>query len=73
MKRFHGNKRKAVPAVTEKITDAMLGTGEHMCTCAALVADIIVEQGQEQVSLQELLGRIEAGGKAGGSTAEEIP
>jgi len=73
MKRFHGNKRKAVLAVEETIADAMLGTGEHMCTCAALVADIILEQGQELVSLHELLGRIEADGKAGGSTAEKIP
>ncbi len=55
MKRFLGNKRTSPPVAEEKITDAMLGTGEQMCTCAAIVADIIIEQGQEKASLKELL------------------
>lgn len=73
MKKYLGNKRAAAPVAEEKITDALLGTGEHMCTCAALVADIIIEQGQEQVSLRELLARMGKGDDAVASTAEKIP
>jgi len=72
MKRFPGNKRNTAPVAEEKITDAMLGTGEHMCTCAALVADIIIEQGQDNASLKELLGRMRKEGVPGSSTAEKI-
>lgn len=59
MKRFLKNKQSSKPAVDDKITDALLGTGEHMCTCAALVADIIVEQGQEQTSVRDLLKKVQ--------------
>jgi hypothetical protein len=57
----------------EKITDALLGTGEHMCTCAALVADIIIEQGQEKESIRDLLERLDEKDDSDGSTAENIP
>lgn len=57
----------------EKITDNLIGTGEHMCTCAAIVADIIVEQGQEGASLKEMLGKIAQEGDSGSSTAEKVP
>jgi hypothetical protein len=42
----------------EKITDNLIGTGEHMCTCAAIVADIIIEQGQESASLRDMLEKV---------------
>lgn len=73
MKRFLGNKREAELQTDEKITDAMLGTGEHMCTCAALVADIIIEQGQDNASLKELLGRLGKEANPVSSAAEKIP
>lgn len=56
----------------EKITDALLGTGENMCTCAALVADIIVAQEQETVSLKEMLVRLDKEGNSGSSMVEKI-
>lgn len=46
------------PKKREKITDSLIGTGEHMCTCAAIVADIIIEQGQESASLRDMLGKV---------------
>jgi hypothetical protein len=59
MKKFPKNKQNSEPVVEETITDALLGTGEHMCTCAALVADIIVEQGQAQASVRDLLKKVQ--------------
>jgi translation initiation factor 1 (eIF-1/SUI1) len=55
----------------EKITDALLGTGEHMCTCAAIVADIIIEQGQESASVKEMLARMGQENKPGDLPTEE--
>ncbi len=52
-------RRKKTPeAAEEKITDAMLGTGEAMCTCAALVADMIVDAGQEGESVSALMQKM---------------
>lgn len=73
MKRFLKNKLKSQPAVDDSITDAMLGTGEHMCTCAAIVADIIVEQGQENTSLKEVLDKMRQEKNSGDSSTEKIP
>lgn len=73
MKRFLKNKLKSQPAVDDSITDAMLGTGEHMCTCAAIVADIIVEQGQENTSLKEVLDKMRHEKNSGDSSTEKIP
>lgn len=73
MKRFLKSSTTNKPAADDKITDALLGTGEHMCTCAAIVADIIVEQGQENASLKELLGKIAQEGDSAGSMAENKP
>lgn len=72
MKRFLKNKLKSQPAVDDSITDAMLGTGEHMCTCAAIVADIIVEQGQENASLKEVLDKMRHEKNSGDSSTEKI-
>jgi hypothetical protein len=47
----------------EKIKDNLIGTGEQMCTCAAIVADIIIEQGQEKVSLRDMLGKVQEEGR----------
>ncbi len=57
MKRLFGRK-KTGKNNGEKITDAMLGTGEAMCTCAALVADMIVDAGQEGASVSALLEKV---------------
>ncbi|RNC69400.1 MAG: hypothetical protein ED859_07930 [Desulfuromonadales bacterium] len=57
MKRFLGRKKNA-EQTEEKISDAMLGTGEAMCTCAALVADMIVDAGQEGASVSALLEKV---------------
>lgn len=57
MKRLFGRK-KTDKAPDEKISDAMLGTGDAMCTCAALVADMIVEAGQEGESVSALLRKV---------------
>lgn len=73
MKRFLKKKLNIKPPVDDSITDAMLGTGEQMCTCAALVADIIVEQGQEKTSLKGLMEKVRAEGVAESSTAEKKP
>lgn len=73
MKRFLKNKLKSQPAVDDSITDAMLGTGEHMCTCAAIVADIIVEQGQENTSLKEVLDKMRHEKNSDDSSTEKIP
>jgi len=73
MKRFLEKKRNIKPTVDEKISDSMLGTGEHMCTCAALVADIIVEHGQEKESVGELLKKVQAGEGRSSSAAEQKP
>jgi hypothetical protein len=73
MKRFLRNKRNAAPVVEEKISDAMLGTGEHMCTCAALVADIIVEHGQEKESVGALLKKVHAEEGQSASATEQKP
>jgi hypothetical protein len=43
----------------EKITDSLIGTGEQMCTCAAIVADIIIERGQKNASLRDMLGKVQ--------------
>ena len=58
MKRLLKSKLHAAAEDEEKIPDTMLGTGENMCTCAALVADIIIEQGQETISVKGLLARM---------------
>lgn len=71
MKRFLTNKLKNQAAVDDSITDAMLGTGEHMCTCAAIVADIIIEQGQESASVKEMLARMGQENIAEDSPAEK--
>jgi len=71
MKRLLKSKLPGAPQHEEKITDALLGTGEHMCTCAALVADIIIEQGQEKSSVKEMLARIGQEKSEGDSPAEE--
>lgn len=42
----------------EKISDRMLGTGEAMCTCAALVADMIIDAGQQGESVSALLKKV---------------
>lgn len=42
----------------EKISDSLIGTGEQMCTCAAIVADIIIEQGQESMSLRDMMEKV---------------
>uniref|UniRef100_A0A831UCY2 Uncharacterized protein n=1 Tax=Geobacter metallireducens TaxID=28232 RepID=A0A831UCY2_GEOME len=60
MKRLFG-RNKAAGEPEEKITDAMLGTGEAMCTCAALVADMIVDAGQEGASVSALLEKVKSG------------
>jgi hypothetical protein len=73
MKRLLKSSGTAKPPVEEKITDALLGTGEHMCTCAAIVADIIVEQGQEGASLKELMEKIGKEGDSASSMAEKKP
>ena len=73
MKRFLKNKKNIKPVADDKITDAMLGTGEHMCTCAALVADIIVENGQEKESVGELLKKVQAEEGQDGSATEQKP
>lgn len=57
MKRLFG-RNKAVKEPGEKISDAMLGTGEAMCTCAALVADMIVDAGQEGASVSAMLQKV---------------
>lgn len=57
MKRLFGRKKTGKDN-EEKITDAMLGTGEAMCTCAALVADMIVDAGQEGASVSTLLEKV---------------
>ncbi|HXE98517.1 MAG TPA: hypothetical protein VN642_19095 [Dongiaceae bacterium] len=72
MKRFLKNNKNIKP-VDDKITDAMLGTGEHMCTCAALVADIIVEHGQEKESVGELLKKVQAEERQSVSATEQKP
>jgi NAD(P)H-hydrate repair Nnr-like enzyme with NAD(P)H-hydrate epimerase domain len=71
MKSLLKSKLPAAPECEETITDALLGTGEHMCTCAALVADIIIEQGQENSSVKELLARMGQGNNGGDSAAEK--
>ena len=68
MRRFLKNKQTEPPAPEEKITDALLGTGEHMCTCAAIVADIIIEQEHGKASLKELLEKV----SSGDTSADEI-
>jgi len=73
MGRFPKNRRKALAAAEEKITDALLGTGEHMCTCAALVADIIIEHGQEKESVKELLKRMKVEERQSASATEQKP
>lgn len=73
MKRFLKKRLNIKPAVSDKITDAMLGTGEHQCSCAALVADIIVEHGQEKESLKELLKKVQAEDVQNSSTPEQKP
>lgn len=57
MKRLFG-RNKAAGEPEEKISEAMLGTGEAMCTCAALVADMIVDAGQEGASVSALLEKV---------------
>lgn len=71
MKRFLKNRGIIKPRVDERITDAMLGTGEHMCSCAAIVADIIIDQGQENLSIRDMLGKIDKEDVSGSSTAEK--
>jgi len=73
MKRLQKNKLDSPAVFEEKITDALLGTGEHMCTCAAIVADIIIEQGQERASVRELLDKLGQKDNSGASTAEKKP
>lgn len=73
MKRFLKNRLNIKPAVADKITDAMLGTGEQMCSCAALVADIIVEHGQEKESFKELLRKVQAEDVQNSSMTEQKP
>lgn len=46
---------RAADGSGERISDRMLGTGEAMCTCAALVADMIIDAGQEGASVAALL------------------
>ena len=46
----------------EKISDSLIGTGEQMCTCAAIVADIIIERGQKNTSLRDMLGKMQGEG-----------
>ena len=48
----------------EKITDTLVGTGEHLCTCAAIVADIIIERGQENASLRDTLEKVQQKGSS---------
>jgi|GEM_PF-3926379 len=66
MKRLFGRK-KTSKGHDEKISDAMLGTGEAMCTCAALVADMIVDAGQEGESVSALLEKVKREEKDGGN------
>ena len=73
MKRFLKNKPPRLSATEEKITEALIGTGEHMCTCAALVADIIIEQGQENALLTEMLEKARSGDNLSHQTPQNLP
>jgi hypothetical protein len=57
MKRLFGRKNKKENP-QERITDSLIGTGEHMCTCAALVADMIVDAGQAHISVKDALAAL---------------
>jgi len=72
MKRLFG-RNKAPREPEEAITDAMLGTGEAMCTCAALVADMIVDAGQEGASVSALLEKVKKEGSAAPESSENSP
>lgn len=72
MKRLFG-RNKAAGEPEEKITDDMLGTGEAMCTCAALVADMIVDAGQEGESVSALLEKVKEEGSIVPESSEDCP
>ncbi len=59
------------PFKSTQISDRLIGTGEHMCTCAAIVADVIIEQGQGRVSFRETLAKIQGEGHL--HTREDVP
>lgn len=72
MKKLFGrNKAAGEPEGT--ITDDMLGTGEAMCTCAALVADMIVDAGQEGASVSALLEKVKKEDQGSPESSDSCP
>lgn len=45
----------------KEISDRMIGRGENMCSCAAIVADVIISCKQEDASLLAVMEKVAKG------------